>query len=178
MHSSLIEAFYDNRDKLIDSLESGAIDKISFFEENLAFFKDQNFRPKATEKLTFDEAVIHYQYYNLMAKWHLMMADDYGMGRQDSDRERLKAGEYYTKKDLVSMQLVALSNYEGIKAYFIQMQSKSMEGELYEVYFTEVSRLILHSKDKRLLNRLKQAGVFDENLQASAIDAYVNTRYK
>lgn len=178
MNNSLIEAFYDNRDSLIDALEAGDIDKVSFFEDNLAFFNAQGFKPKATEKLNFDEAVIHYQYYNLMAKWHLMLADEYGISSHERDKQKDRAGEFYTKKDHVSLKLLELCHYEGVRAYFIEMQSKSMEGELYEVYFTEVSRLILHSKDKRLLNRLKQAGVFEETLQPSAIDAYVNTRYK
>lgn len=178
MNNSLIEAFYENRDRLIDALESGNIDKVSFFEDNLAFFKAQDFKPKPTEKLSFDEAVIHYQYYNLMAKWHLMLADDYGVSFSEGQKQRDRAGEFYTRKDQVSLKLLELCHYEGVKAYFIEMQSKTMEGELYEVYFTHISRLILHSKDKRLLNRLRQAGVFEEALQPSAIEAYVNTRYK
>lgn len=178
MNNSLIEAFYENRDLLIDALETGKIDKISFFEDNLAFFKAQNFKPKNTDRLNFDEAVIHYQYYNLMAKWHLMLADDYGVSLNEREKQRDRAGEFYTRKDQVSLKLLELCSYEGVKAYFIEMQSKTMEGELFEVYFTHVSRLILHSKDKRLLNRLRQAGVFEEALQPSAIDTYVNTRYK
>lgn len=171
--------FYEKRDALIDALETGDIDKITYFEESLGFFEATGFRPKAVEKLNFEEAVIHYQYYNLKAKSALMSAEnDVDLPMAKIKKYENDAADYYMKKDQVSMQLVALVNYEHIRAYFIQMQSKRLEGELFEVIFEEENRLILHSKDKRLLNRLRQANVFDETLQPSAIETYINTRYK
>lgn len=171
--------FYERRDELIDAMEAGEVDKITYLEESLGFFEEMHFRPKATERLNFEEAVIHYQYYNLKAKAALMAAETHGEVSPSKIRQfENQAADYYMKKDQVSMHLVALVNYEHVKAYYIQMQSKRLEGELYEVIFENEHRLILHSKDKRLLNRLIQAGVFSQTLQPSAIEEYINTRYK
>lgn len=174
-----IEAFYKNRDALIDALEAGTIDKTAYFEESLCFLKELGFKPGDIGGLDFDGAAVHYQYFNLMAKYHFMEEELKIFNQPKQAAKHKEMGfDFYTKKDQVTMRFLELCEYKGIRAYFIAMQSKALEGQLFEIVFEEENRIVLHSKDKRILYRLQSAGVFDENIQPSAIDEYVNTRYK
>lgn len=174
-----IEAFYKNRDEMIDALEMGTVDKVSYFEKSLSYLEEIGFKPQPVETLNFDGAVIHYQYFNLMAKYHFMEEEAKCFNQPSQAQKHHELGyDYYTKKDQVSMRLLELVNYENVKAYYIAMQSKSLEGQLFEIVFINESRIVLHSKDKRILYRLTSAGVFENQIQPSVIHEYVNTRYK
>lgn len=174
-----IDAFYRNRDSLIDALEQGEVDKVAYFEESLAYLRDIGFEPQPIETLDFDGAVIHYQYFNLMAKYNFMEEEAKVFNQPSQAQKHHDLGhDFYTKKDQVTLRLLELVNYQGIRAYYIVMQSKALEGQLFEIVFENESRIVLHSKDKRILYRLTAAGVFDEAIQPSTIHEYVNTRYK
>lgn len=174
-----IEAFYANRDFLIDALEAGKIDKTEYFEESLKFLKDIGFKPQEVSTLDFDGAAMHYQYFNLMAKYHFMQGELKVFNQpKEAARQQDLGFDFYTKKDQVTLRFLELSEYKDIRAYYIALQSKALEGQLFEIIFEKENRIVLHSKDKRILYKLKDAGVFDERLQPSAIDEYVNTRYK
>lgn len=174
-----MEAFYKNRDIMIDALEAGTVDKTAFFEENLAYLKEIGFQPIAIEDLDFDGAVVHYQYFNLMAKYNFMEEEAKMFNQPSQAKKHHDIGhDFYTKKDQVTMRFLELTQYKGIRAYYITMQSKSLEGQLFEIVFVNESRIVLHSKDKRILYRLTSAGVFDDQIQPSTIHEYVNTRYK
>jgi hypothetical protein len=174
-----IEAFYKKRDYLIDALEAGDLDKAAYFEESMAYLKEINFKPQPVDTLDFDSAVIHYQYFNLMAKMNFVEQEAKTFNQPEQAQKHHDTGfDFYTKKDQVSMRLLELVNYKGLKAYYITMQSKSLEGKLFEILFEDESRIVLHSRDKRILYRLTTAGVFDDQIQPSIIHDYVNTRYK
>lgn len=174
-----MEAFYKNRDQLIDALEVGQIDKATYFEDSLAYLKAIGFKPGKIENQDFDHAVVHYQYYNLMAKFHFMEEEIKCFNQPKAAQKHHDMGhDFYIKKDQTTMRLLELCDYKGIKAYYIQMQSKALEGSLFEVVFLDESRIVLHSRDKRILYRLTSAGVFSDQIQESTIHEYVNTRYK
>ncbi len=174
-----IDAFYKKRDELIDALEVGRIDKTEYFEQSLSYLETIGFKPSVVESLDFDDAVVHYQYFNLMAKYNFMEEEAKCFNQPAQAKRHHDQGfDYYTKKDQVTMRMLELSQYKHLKAYYIVLQSKSLEGQLFEIVFEAESRIVLHSKDKRILYRLTSAGVFEEKIQPSIIHEYVNTRYK
>lgn len=87
------------------------------------------------------------------------------------------AHDQYIKKDAVTLAVVELMAYKDMEAYFVTLASEDLHEELFEIVLTAYKRVIFHSKDKRLLNRLKKNGVFSDELRASKIDDYVNTKY-
>ena len=66
--------------------------------------------------------------------------------------------------------------YKDVEAYFIHMKSKSLEGLIYEIRFNNHEKVVLHSKDRKILYKLKEANCFFDERMASVIDDYVNTK--
>ena len=58
----------------------------------------------------------------------------------------------------------------------IEPKSKSLEGLIYEIRFNTCEKVVLHSRDRKILYKLKEAGCFSEEPVASVIDVYVNTK--
>lgn len=171
------EVFMAERDILIDQLEEKAITKTTFIEDNYDQFVD-GVKPPTTLIKSVEEGIIAYHYYNTKAK-KLMMEGNECYYRDTYQAKQLHdlAHDQYLKKDTVTMALVELMNYSDMEAYFVTLQSEDLHKELFEIVLNNYRRVIFHSKDKRLLNRLRKNHVFSEELQASKIDDYVNTKY-
>ncbi len=171
------DAFMAERDILIDQLEEKEITKTTFIEDNYDQFVD-GVKPPTTLINSVEEGIIAYHYYNTKAKKMMMEGNDcYFRDAYQAKQLHDLAHDQYLKKDTVTMALVELLNYKDMEAYFVILQSEELNEELFEIVLTNYRRIIFHSKDKRLLNRLRKNGVFSEEFQASKIDDYVNTKY-
>ena len=84
---------------------------------------------------------------------------------------------YYYLKDLATEKLLELIDYKDIEAYFIKLKSKRLTGEIFEIYLKDFDKLILHSKNKSLLQKLKEKECFLDEAKISMIDSYVNKSY-
>jgi len=68
-------------------------------------------------------------------------------------------------------------DFKGVDAYYINVNSKSLRNELYEIVLLNYDEAIFHSKSKRLLKILKDKKVFNCVLRDSLIDGYINETY-
>ena len=165
------------RDLLIDQLEDKSISKIQYIEENYERFVE-GVKPPSTQIKSVEEGIVAYHYYNTKAKKMMMMGNDcYYRDPYQAKDYHDTAHDQYIKKDTVTLAVVELMDYKDMEAYFVTLQSEDLHEELFEIVLTGFKRVIFHSKDKRLLNRLKKNGVFSDELRASKIDDYVNTKY-
>lgn len=161
--------------ELIDRLDSGELDKENFILENykmIAAYDRVGFNV-----LSVDEGIMKYHYFNTLAKKKMLEADalEYKDPRR-SNQLKNEGFDYYIKKDRITLNMLALVDYQGVDAYYIHMNSKSLEGSIYEIDFLEFDRVILHSKDRKILHKLKTAGCFQGVYRDSRIKGYVNTK--
>jgi hypothetical protein len=170
-----IEALCSKRIELIEQLEVGLLSKEDFIMENYQMM--QPFQRVSYEIRSLEEGVIKYHYFNTMAKKLMIEADAIEFKAPDQcSRLRSEAFEYYVKKDKITLNMLEFMGYKGVEAYFIHMQSRSLEGYIYEIKFNHHEKVVLHSKDRKILYKLKAANCFIEERQESIIQDYVNTK--
>lgn len=88
-----------------------------------------------------------------------------------------KVNHYYDEKDKTVHNLIEYLKYEGMEAYFINLESKGLNDKLYEIVLNDYKEAIFHSKSQWLLNALKENGVFKIGKYDSKISEYINERY-
>lgn len=170
-----MESVCEKRLELIRALECGNLSKELFIEANYELIKDL----KSTDYgvSTVHEGIVKYHYFNTMAKKTMLEADIYEYRNPYEYRKlRESAYDFYLKKEKITLGLLETVNYQAVDAYFIQLRSQNLSGQIFEIVFKDLEKVILHSKDKKILHKLKTNGCFDETLRPSAIDDYVNTR--
>ena len=170
-----IEAMCHQRLVLIDQLERGELCKETFILENHRMLETCG--KVSYEVSSVDEGIFKYHYFNTMAKKAMLDADAIEF-RAPEQCFRLKelAYAYYTKKDRITLNLLEYVSFNAVKAYHIHMNSRHLEGEIYEIDFFNCDRVVLHSKDKRILHKLKVSGCFVDERMDSKVKAYVNTK--
>ncbi len=169
--------FITERNRLIDCLESKELSKSDYIEQNYKKFVDGISEP-STDIQNLDEGLIAYHYYNILAKKLIMEGNDaYFRDPFYAKKCHFEAYSNYTKKDRVTMAIMDILGYKDIEAYFVKLESENLNESLYEIVALNYFRVIFHSKDTRLLNRLRDKGVFCEGIKNSKIDDYINTRY-
>lgn len=172
-----LESFNKWRKESIDLLTNKKIGKDEFLEINYQYLKKLDLKP-FSNITTVLEAVYNYQYYNIMAKKSNKMALDFISKKKKKYQQEINNREnYYYLKDIATSKLLELINYKDIEAYFIKLKSKRLTGEIYEIYLKDFDDLILHSKNKDLLKKLKDKKCFLEEAKVSMIDSYVNKSY-
>lgn len=175
MKEENIGALCIKRLELIDQLEQGILNKESFIMENYQMLK--TISRVGFEISSVDEGIMKYHYFNTLAKKKMLEADllEY---RDPAAASKVKseAFDLYLKKDRITLNLLEYVNYNDIEAYYIQMNSKHLEGTIYEIVFLNHDRVILHSKDRKILYKLRTSGCFSENWRESKIQTYVNTK--
>ncbi len=173
------EIFANNRAMLIDMLEEEKLDKREFLIQNVELMKRFSMSPYTTIS-RFEEGIFNYQYYNVLAKYYAMQRSELPPGKKGNRRERElmnKISNYYREKDRATMMLLEWVNYEGIEAYYIEMNSKSLDGVLYEIYFSRFEKAILHSKSSEIKKRLEEHQAFSMEKRSSRISDYINSTY-
>lgn len=174
----LIESFFKNRDQLIDSLEKGSISKQEYVEMSYEYITSNNLQPFNDSDLTVEKGILNYQIFNTLAKYSMIRYEDEKFKNPSYARKFLgDSDKFYDMKDKLTMKLLEHINYKGLRAYFVNVRSESLNGELFEIVLSDVDRAVFHSMDKRMLHRLRTNNVFEEGIQMSIIDKYVNTKY-
>ncbi|MBS7528604.1 hypothetical protein KHM83_18200, partial [Fusibacter paucivorans] len=73
-------------------------------------------------------------------------------------------------KSVFSMVLTSFS-----KPY-IDLNSRALCGQVFEIVLHDLDSVILHSRDRKILFKLKAAGCFEDSAKPSLIHDYVNTK--
>lgn len=177
MEKCVFETFMCKRDDLIDQLEAGDLTKADYILRNYEIFVE-GVTPPSLSIQTVKNGIIAYHYYNTMAK-KLMMdgSDNYFRDPHRAKKYHNKGQDQYVKKDSLVLSIIELLAYENMEAYFVTLASENLQEQLFEIVLTNYRRVIFHSKDKRILNRLRKNGVFSEIPRTSKINDYVNTKY-
>lgn len=174
----ILSEFIKNRDFLIDSMEQGLINKQEYIQKSYEYINENNLKPFEDDNYSIEKAVLNYQIYNTLAKYSMMGYEDNKFKNPSYAKKLFNTSlNYYELKDKGTMKLSEFVSYENLKAYFVNVQSEGLRGELFEVVLESFDRAVFHSMDKRLLYRLRNNGVFDEKIQVSIIDKYVNSKY-
>ena len=172
--------FDKKRKEIINLLSDNQIDKNEFLKMNEEFLNRLCLKPFSNIN-NFLQGLYNYQYYNLMAKEANDKANVY---KNISKKKKLyqslinQRENFYDLKDKSTLSMLEISNYRNVEAYFIDLLSKRLTGQIYEIVFKDHESVILHSKDKNILQKLRNAKVFDENIRQSLISDYVNKSYK
>lgn len=173
------KAFFDKRSSLIVEYENGSISKREFLESNYNLVMKMNIKPFLRID-SFEMGMYNYQYYNVLAKYFTMMAKDIKCSKK---RQRYykyylnKSNNYYHEKDKAVLGLLRYLDFEGVEAYFVDVNSKNLDNKLYEIVLLNYKEAIFHSKAMWLLNILKEKGVFKDIKKKSLIDDYINETY-
>lgn len=178
-NKTIFEDFFEHRDMLIIQHMNGDINKKEYLGLNYKYLTDNKVKPFQRID-SFEKGMYNYQYYNMMAKYHMMIAQDIkDKGKHISFYSKYieDANYYYNEKDKTTFRLMRYLQYLNVEAYFIKMESLSLEGKLYEIVLKDYEFAILHSKSLWLLDVLKKEEVFIEGRKRSVIDYYVNQRY-
>lgn len=171
--------FFEHRDLLIEQFRNQEITKKEYLEKNYNFVIGMKVKP--FQKIdSYEKGIFNYQYYNVMAKYHQMKAQEIkNKGKQLVYYKKYidETNYYYNEKDKTSFRLIKFIEYENIESYFIKMESLLLKDKLYEIVLKDYEYAVLHSKSIWLLNVLRKEGVFSECVKKSIIDHYVNEKY-
>lgn len=176
---NIFKSFLENRNMVIEMLDRGEIDKREFLVQNYRLLTQISIIPKK-DIASIEEGVYNYQYYNGMAKYHAMiLSEQRNAGKSEKKLSELanKIENYYREKDKQTSALLEFVNYTGVDAYYIEMNSKRLEGTLFEINFYEFDKVIFHSKSEEIKENLIKNKVFSNEIKNSAIVDYVNTQY-
>ncbi len=177
--NGVFENFFKRRSFLIKQLESGKLNKKQFLEENYNLVRRFNMRPFLRID-NYEMGMYNYQYYNVLAKYFKMMAKEskeYGRPIRYYREYLNKGNNYYAEKDKATLGILEFLNFQGVEAYYIDVESKGLRGSLYEIVLLDYEEAIFHSKCKNLLEVLKRKKVFKKEMKKSVIDDYINETY-
>jgi hypothetical protein len=172
---SNMEIILSKRLEFIEQLEKGLLDKEAFITLNYELVKSLGHVTTTIKSL--EEGVVKYHYFNAMAKMKMLEADQvvFQNERQFQTLQE-EAFSLYVKKDRITLQMLELEGFNQIDAYYINMNSKTLEGQIYEIKFNSLEKVVLHSRDRKILYKLRTSGCFHEEQMASVVDTYINTR--
>ena len=130
----------------IESINEAKIDKDEFLARNYDFLVNLDLKPFSNIR-QLEEAIYNYQYYNIMAKY----ANAKAFKLQNISKKKKiytklinDRENYYYLKDLATESLIDLVGFENIESYFINLKSKRLTGQIFEIYVTSFDKLILH----------------------------------
>lgn len=175
----LLENFFNNRNMLIDKLEKSEIDKTEFIVKCLDFFNDNNLEP-FSKIINYEQGMFNYQYYNMWAKYYYMEAQSSAKSEETEKYTQSYLDEgyyYYSQKEKSTFELLKVIKYKNIEAYYIDLESKSLNGTLFEISLNDYDRALLHSKSFKLKELLDSKKIFKTGMKKSAINDYVNSKY-
>ncbi|WP_019228027.1 DUF6648 family protein [Sedimentibacter sp. B4] len=178
-NKTIFDEFFEHRDMLIIQHMNGDISKKEYLDLNYRYMLEKNIKPFQRID-SFEKGMYNYQYYNMLAKYHRMIAQeikDKGKHISFYSKYLEEADYYYNEKDKTSFRLLRYLHYENVESYFIKMESSALEGKLYEIVLKDYEYAVLHSKSLWLLDVLKKENVFLAERKKSVIDYYVNQKY-
>lgn len=174
-----LKLFETFRKESIDLLEESKQDKETFLSSNLAFLEKLNLKPY-TSINNVRQALYNYHYYNLLAKKSNLEAQKL-IHNPKKKKLYLKCinqrENYYYLKDKATLSLLELLDYNNVESYYINLKSTRLKGSIFEIHIKSLDQAILHSKNKIILQKLREHEVFLEEERQSLIDSYVNKTY-
>lgn len=177
--SNRFERFFNSRSSLIVRFSEGDITKKEFLEYNYELVRRMNIKPFLRID-SYEMGMYNYQYYNVLAKYFNMLANDVKNTRRHQKYYNYyynKGNNYYNEKDKATLDILEFLEFKDVEAYYINVNSLSLRDELYEIVLLNYDEAIFHSKSKRLLKILKDKKVFAYGLRDSIIDGYINETY-
>lgn len=175
----VISTFLRHRDDMIDRLEQGVLDKTGFIEDTYSYIMNNGLKPvRIVKHDCMRTGLYNYQFFNTLAKQSLIQSDACRYRDRNQSQELYRKGhDCYVKKEQALRELLECLDYEGVEAYFLEMDSRDLEGELFEIIIPSYDRAVFHSKDLLTLSRLRRNGVFIEEKRPSVISKYINRKY-
>ncbi len=167
------------RSSLICQFSEGEITKRQFLEYNHDLVKRTHIKPFLRID-SYEMGMYNYQYYNVLAKYFNMLANEVKNTKKHAKYYNYylnKGNNYYHEKDKATLSLLEFLEFKGVEAYFINVNSKSLQDELYEIVLLDYDEAIFHSKALWLLEILNKNNVFHKGFKDSLIDGYINERY-
>lgn len=170
--------FCQRRSKLIADYTRGAMTKREFILNNFQLANQMSGPYIKVD--SFEKALFNYQYYNCMAKHYSMLARRHKKNKKNKrmyTRYFSLGNSYYDKKDASVYKILELLNYQAIKAYPIETDSKRLDNKLFEIVATQRDKAIFHSISPEIKKLLCEKGLFDGNKRPSLISNYINDTY-
>ncbi|MFM1524645.1 MULTISPECIES: DUF6648 family protein [Helcococcus] len=170
-----LNKFIKLRNKYIDLLNLKKINKSEFNHNNNEIFSKINLRP-FTVLDSFNKALYNYNYYNTKAKLAL---EEFKLYRNSKNLKKAKLAENaklnnYYLKDQAIIAMIELEESSKIEAYYVIMHSKNLKDQIFEIYFKEREKVILHTKNEIVKKLLISKRCFKEDIRQSLIDSYIN----
>lgn len=169
-----LEEFIDLRTKYIEMLDNKLITKSEFNHKNNEIFYKINLRP-FTVLDSFNKALYNYNYYNSKAK--LFLEEEKRLNNQNKKRAKIaqnNKNNCYYHKDLSIIAMLNIEDSDNIEAYYINMHSKSLNQQIFEIYFKDKEKIILHTKNEKIKNILIEKNIFLFEVRVSLIETYIN----
>lgn len=167
----LLNKFIGMRNKLIDELDAGKIDKKKFLFENYMLLTRLNIKP-FSEANTIEKCVYNYQYYNTLAKYAKAFPAKKSLkGSLD------QVNRYYNEKDKTIVALLQNKDVGRVLAYPIKLNSLSLNNRLIEIILLDYEKLVLHSMNEEIKRILIENNSYENKVRLSIINSYVNNSY-
>lgn len=164
-----------HRSKLIKDYDDKLISKKEFLIKSYEFFSFRNPKPFLFVN-TYEKGMYNYQYYNIVAKYYRMLAKE-EKNKRTYNRFMNISNKNYDLKDRMILEILKLKNFKNISAYYINCDSKGLEGKIFEIVLKDEKEAIFHTKNEKILEVLKEKNIFEKNKKNSLIDKYINERY-
>lgn len=162
------------RNSLIDALTEGVLSKDQFLEENYRLI--ERLRMKPFQVLShFEYGLYNYQYYNTMAKYFLRKKYQTHSKRREKECDAA-VRNFYFQKDRCILQILDAFR-EGIEAYPVDVRSLRLQHQLIEIVYTEQEKVIFHTINPQIKQRLIAMGVYSDCCRQSKIHAYINQTF-
>lgn len=176
---NLFDDFSKMRDSLIFQYKKGDLSKKEYIRESHDLLIRLEACPFQNVD-SFEKAVFNYQYYNTMAKYAKMKAEELLKKEKHRDLYRSyidRKDRYYKQKDRMSWNAAQLIQFQDVEAYYIKVTSQFLKDNLFEIIFLQYPSVVFHSKSRWLQMKFEEEGIFDHRMKRSIIETYVNEKY-
>lgn len=174
----VLERFIAGRDRLIDGLEAGELDKSAYLEAQYQALMELGAAPRRGPLASIEEGLFNYQYYNVLAKRERIQSKDEEFRNPEASRKhRNQSDRHYALKDRETVKIMELLNYQHVQSYFIETPARYLNGKLIEIIIDTYDRAVFHTADEGIINRLVRAGVFSDEVRSSVIQSYIESDY-
>lgn len=166
-----INKFIQARNKLIDRLDLGMIEKKDFLFQNYMLVIRFGIKPFKDPDTVF-KGLYNYQYYNIMAKYSQSFPD-----KRDSKECLDKTNNFYREKDRAIIHILENKEAGRIIAYPLILDSYKLNCQLFEIILLDYEKIVLHSLNNDIKNLLLSLACFETKPRKSLIHTYVNKSY-
>jgi hypothetical protein len=157
----------------------GDITKREFLIANFEFIQNMNIKP-FTRIDCFEKGYYNYQYYNTLAKYYRMEAEDVKSRTAHPeifDEYIRKSNHYYGQKDRTVLQVLKAIDFKNVDVYYIKVNSSYLKNRLIEIVFKDYDSVIFHTRSPLLVRVLEEEGILSDVVKKSLIDLYINQKY-